>query len=90
MPPPGDCPSWEPEVTYYPYPYDCRKYFQCSNGEAICMKCDNVTVWNQVKHVCDMEVDIGCVIVTTTLNPFAVQKQEENGIVRFFKNLRFF
>jgi len=66
MEPPAQCPPHEEDPTFMPYPYDCRKYFQCSNGQAICMQCAAGTVWNQNLRVCDDETQYPCDIITTT------------------------
>ncbi|XP_021959337.1 mucin-17 [Folsomia candida] len=65
-----DCPPWEEGVpTYHPYPYDCRKFIECTNGDAVVQCCAPGTVWDQDLLVCNHEGVTPCVIVTTTLVP---------------------
>jgi len=87
MPAPGTCPLDEPISTFFPYPYDCQKYFQCANGVAICMRCANGTAWDQQNTVCDRLGNIGCNIVTTVRPAPQNDPSQENGIVSFFKKL---
>ncbi|XP_021959384.1 uncharacterized protein LOC110855275 isoform X2 [Folsomia candida] len=60
-----ECPPWEGVPTYWPYPYDCRKFIECSNGEAIVHSCPPFTVWDQALFVCNHESVTPCLIVTT-------------------------
>ncbi|OXA48550.1 Endochitinase [Folsomia candida] len=61
------CPPWEEGVpTYLPYPYDCRKFIECSNGVPYVQCCAPSTVWDQGLSVCNHEAFTPCVIVTTT------------------------
>ncbi|XP_035711097.1 integumentary mucin C.1-like [Folsomia candida] len=59
------CPKWEPLPTYHPYPYDCKKFLECSNGVAVGQCCSPGTVWDQSMLVCNHEGSTPCVIFTT-------------------------
>lgn len=60
-----DCPTDDPidNPSYFPFPYDCKKFIICTNGVPVVECCPEGTVWNQNLEVCDH--DIECVILTT-------------------------
>ncbi|XP_035701673.1 salivary glue protein Sgs-3-like [Folsomia candida] len=59
-----DCPPWEDGAPTYPY--NCRKFIVCTNGNPIVPCCPPFTVWDQNLLVCNHESVTPCVIVTTT------------------------
>lgn len=62
----GEGPPWEEgQPTYFPYPYDCRKFIECTNGVPIVHNCAPLTVWDQSLLTCNHESVTSCVIVTT-------------------------
>ncbi|CAL8097357.1 unnamed protein product [Orchesella dallaii] len=64
---PPECPGHEDGLpTYFPYPYDCSKYFECTNGAARCIQCAVGTVWDQDLLVCNHEASTPCNIITTS------------------------
>ena len=50
-------------------PYDCNKYFQCSNGEPILKNCDEGLVWDPNSNICSYPWPIGNVNCTEKTNP---------------------
>ena len=50
-------------------PYDCNKYFQCSNGEPILKNCDEGLVWDPNSNSCSFPWPIGNVNCTEKTNP---------------------
>ncbi|CAL8092057.1 unnamed protein product [Orchesella dallaii] len=67
---PPDCPpDGTGDATYFPFPYDCTKYFECTNGDARCIQCPVETVWDQDLLTCNHESSSACVTATTTGRP---------------------
>ncbi|CAH1098827.1 unnamed protein product [Psylliodes chrysocephalus] len=62
-PPPPE-PVTPPECTYdntyYPYPYDCSKFYECSNGKPVIMQCKDDLVWNNAIKTCDRTYNVDC------------------------------
>ena len=50
-------------------PYDCNKYFQCSNGEPILKNCPEGLVWDPNSNSCSYPWPIGNVNCTEKTNP---------------------
>lgn len=60
------CPGWEEGTpTYWPFPYDCRRFIECTNGFAKVQCCPTGTVWDQDLTVCNHESFTPCMTVTT-------------------------
>ena len=49
----NQCPQGEdPPAHYYPYPGDCTKFFQCSNGQPFPLDCPSDQVFSDTAKVC--------------------------------------
>ncbi|CAG9863438.1 unnamed protein product [Phyllotreta striolata] len=84
---------------YYPYPYDCQKYYECSNGKAVLMSCPGVLDWNDKIKTCDQPENVDCsckiaifflvVVASTAINALGglnIDPECVNG----FPNYRFY
>ncbi|XP_056641952.1 probable chitinase 10 [Diorhabda sublineata] len=60
-PTPLTTPECTYEHQYFPYPYDCSKYYECSNGKAMLMDCPPGEVWNNEVQTCDWPYNTDCV-----------------------------
>jgi hypothetical protein len=49
---------------YFPYPYDCSKYYECSNYKAILMECPTGEYWNNDAQTCDWSYNVDCEVST--------------------------
>ena len=47
-------------VEFLPDPYNCEKYYQCSDGQAYHMDCPPGTHWNASLDTCDWPYDANC------------------------------
>ena len=75
------CPCHETEndsPVFVPDPYDCKRYFECSNGEPILSFCYDGTVWDPTIDNCNWQWPHGNgVNCTEKLNPDDCCKIEE-------------
>jgi hypothetical protein len=63
-----ECPTNNTEcVKFFPHPKDCHWFFQCSNGNAYCMKCPADLHWNTELNICDYPYNAGCKEDNSTL-----------------------
>lgn len=56
-----DCDS---EHGLFPYPYDCSKYYECSNDRSYLMNCPIGQYWDDVAKMCDWADNVNCVAST--------------------------
>ncbi|CAG9857472.1 unnamed protein product [Phyllotreta striolata] len=54
------------EGKLYPDPYDCGKYYICSESEAVEMNCYPGTWFNPANGECDYPKNVPCVVSVTT------------------------
>ncbi|CAH1280472.1 unnamed protein product [Diabrotica balteata] len=70
-------PNTTPEIickqdnTYFPYMYDCAKYYECSNGKPILMTCPTGQLWNNLLKTCDWAANVDCSYIISTPAPAA-------------------
>ncbi|XP_050505095.1 probable chitinase 10 isoform X3 [Diabrotica virgifera virgifera] len=55
--------------TYFPYIFDCSKYYECSNGQPILMTCPAGQLWSNLLKTCDWPANVDCSYVVTTPGP---------------------
>ncbi|CAH1170610.1 unnamed protein product [Phaedon cochleariae] len=64
-----DCPFPDSgSAVYYPYPYDCSKFYECAQGKKVLMRCSPGLFWDVTLNNCNDEYRVTCsqVVSSTT------------------------
>ncbi|CAH1175825.1 unnamed protein product [Phaedon cochleariae] len=56
-----DCPFPDSgSAVFYPYPYDCAKFYECAQGKKILKDCAPGTLWDVTLNTCNDEYRVTC------------------------------
>lgn len=54
------CPQVHGDISWLPDSKDCKKYYQCVNGNKYEFECPGDLEWNAKLEVCDFDYQSGC------------------------------
>ncbi|XP_023310095.1 probable chitinase 10 [Anoplophora glabripennis] len=70
--PDPQCPYPSDEITFYPHPTECNKYYECYQGHRYLMSCPSGLYWNEKENACDYRENVNCDRVSTLSPPTPV------------------